>query len=294
MTTEQTSSVRYPDIHLMLYGESGSGKSTFWAGAIRYFATKYKEPSLMLMFDPWDKATPYLELGDKVVDCEETFYTDLGIAAHDVLDARGNLIVRIEYYADPDPDNPSAYNKFERRMQGFEQQALSWASVGLDSMTFMQHATLQKWKKLNPIDSVKQQTNISWYGGVAEDAGKVLMSRAVWWRTNVCVMCHVNEDKDEYADFGVLKGVALTGKLSKRAPSGFGEVYRMCFGSGKDASGNQKRELQTRANGMWIGNSLVAKAPNPCEPDYAALWVNWRRAKGLPDKEDTPTTTRTP
>jgi len=261
---------RHPDIHLLLYGESGSGKSTFWSTMIRYYSTNFNEPSLILSFDPWDKATPYLELGT-VQKCEEQYYKTIGLEVDDVVDAKGNLIVRVEYYADPDPDNPTAISLFEKRMVGFEKECRNWASVGMDSMTYFQRASLLKWKKLNPLESVKQQTNISWYGGVAEDAGAAVMSRAAWWRTNVGVICHIDEAKDDLADFGVVRSVALAGKLSKRAPAGFGEVYRMrVVVSGK---GEQyKRELQTQADTQWVANSLVAKAPNPCAPSYEALW----------------------
>lgn len=272
--------IRYDDIHLLCYGESGSGKSTFWATLIKYYAENFNEPSLMLMFDPWDKSTPYKDLGEVHRidwDTEQgAFYKQLGLEVDDVVDEKGNLIVRIEYYSDPDPENPTAIANFERRMVGFEKECRNWASVGMDSMTYFQRASLLKWKKLNPLESVKQQTNISWYGGVAEDAGSAVMSRAAWWRTNVGVICHIDESKDDLADFGVVRSVALAGKLSKRAPAGFGEVYRMRVVVGK-GGGTYKRELQTQADTSWVANSLVAKAPNPCEPTYKALWANWKK-----------------
>lgn len=278
MVAKTTQPVRYPNLHLLLYGESGSGKSTMWATLIKYYATHFNEPSLMMMFDPWDKATPYTDLGT-VQRNDDKFYEDLGIEVDDVLDEKGNLIVRVEYYADPDPNaKPAdlAISKFERRVVGFEQECRNWASVGMDSMTYFQRGSLLKWKALNPLESVKQQTNISWYGGVAEDAGSAVMSRAAWWRTNVGVICHIDESKDDLADFGVVRSVALAGKLSKRAPAGFGEVYRMRVVMQKDKVGEYKRELQTRADTSWVANSLVAKAPNPCEPTYEALWANWQ------------------
>lgn len=271
-----TEPVRYPDIHLLLYGESGSGKSTFWATLIDYYAKNFNEPSLMLQFDPWDKATPFTDLGT-VVKNEDAFYKNLGLEVDDVMDKDGKLICRIEYYADPDPNDPTAIQNFERRMVGFEKECRSWASVGMDSMTYFQRASLLKWKKLNPLESNKQQTNISWYGGVAEDAGSAVMSRAAWWRTNVGVICHIDEAKDELADYGVVRSVALAGKLSKRAPAGFGEVYRMKVVVDKKKAGAYDRELQTQADPSWVANSLVAKAPNPCKPTYEALWENWRK-----------------
>ena len=266
---------RYPHIHCLLYGESGSGKSSFWATAIRYWAQVFNEPSLVMTFDPWDKATPYRELG-AVQPNEDAYYKQLGIEVDDIVDDNKNVIVRIEYYAEPVPDDPKAYDIFESRMRGFEAQARSWASVAIDSMTFMQRASLLRWKKVNPLESTKQHSNLSWYGGMAEDATNTVMSRACWWKTNVCIICHIDENKDDLADFGAVRSVALAGKLSKRAPAGFGEVYRMRIVPSQKQNGEYLRELQTRGDTSWVANSLVAKAPNPCQPSYEALWANWK------------------
>ena len=75
--------VRYPNIHALLSGESGSGKSSFWATVIKYWATHFHEPSLVFMFDPLDKATPYTDLGtaapmDMDADANR-YYKELGI-----------------------------------------------------------------------------------------------------------------------------------------------------------------------------------------------------------------------
>jgi hypothetical protein len=282
MNPANNGAIRFPDGHFMLYGESGSGKTTFWATLIKYFHQNFNEPSLVFAFDPWDKMTPFLELGEKRVPNTDKFYADLGLEVTDVMDDQGSLIVRVEYYADPEPQHPVAMAQFERRMMGFEKECRNWASVCIDSMTFFQRASFVKWKTLNPFtdeQATKQHTNISWYGGVAEDAANTIMSRAAWWKTNVGVICHVDEGKDEFADFGVLRSVALAGKMSKRGPVGFGEVYRMRVVQAKGKDGEYKRELQTRSDSQWVANSLVAKAPNPSEPLYEALWTNWNKGR---------------
>lgn len=278
--TTAVAAQRYPDIHLLLYGESGAGKSTFWASLIKYHYENFGEPSLVFQFDPYGKATPYTELGE-VQENKHEFYAGLGIEVDDVIGPDGKLICQVEYYAEPIPDDPQAISRFEKRMVGFEQQARNWASICVDSMTFFQRASFQKWKKLNPLapDNFKQQTNLSWYGGVKEDGANLLMSRTIWWRTNVGVICHVAKDKEEFADLGAIKGVALVGQLAKDAPAGFDEVHRLRIVPDKSGKGEHKRELQTRSDSMWNANSLVTKAPNPCAPDYQALWANWKGRK---------------
>lgn len=49
-----------PSPHILLCGEPGTGKSTWAATMIR---PKVKKPVLVLMFDPRDKATPYMKRG---------------------------------------------------------------------------------------------------------------------------------------------------------------------------------------------------------------------------------------
>jgi len=125
--------IRFPNIHALLSGESGSGKSSFWATVIKYWATQFGEPSLVFMFDPLDKATPYTDLGtaapmDMDADANK-YYKELGIKVTDVLDKAGKLICRVEYYCDEEPEQPSALNKFERRMVGFGKSASNWASI---------------------------------------------------------------------------------------------------------------------------------------------------------------------
>ena len=45
-----------------------------------------------------------------------------------------------------------------------------------------------------------------------------------------------------------------------------------------------RRYLQTRHDTVWTATSVTAKAPNPCDAHYLALWENWvaaKEAKGI-------------
>ena len=270
--------IRYPNIHVLMYAESGSGKSTLWATLIRYYATHFNEPSLVFMFDPPDMSTPYRDLGT-ITQNEDQFYKDLGIKVQDIVDANGHLIVRIEFYCDIDPEQPQGCSQFERRLQGFYKEAESWASVAIDSMTHYQHSGLLRAKrdldfKLYAPGKDGRQP----YGLVAEQLAILLFSRTAHWPTNVGVLCHIDENKEDFGDMGVLKTMALQGKMAKRAPSGFGEVYTLrVLPKRKDDKGNSIRELQTVSDERFVGKHTVTKAPDVIvSPTYESLWANWQ------------------
>jgi hypothetical protein len=230
---------------------------------------------LCMGFDPYDKMMPYLRLGNEAAldPTAAKFYEDLGIAARDVVDREtGDLLVRIEHYADPDPTNPSAFDAFERRMVEFSREAPQWATVGVDSLTFMMRASMVRAQIRRPMQLFAPGTDTrQWYGIVKFDIESVLMSRAPWWQTNVAVLCHTKEDKDEFAE-GILRGIRAPGTLSKDAPTGFGETHRAYVQREKN---ERKYLLQTRSDTIWFANSLVCQAPDPCRGTYEALWENW-------------------
>ena len=276
-----TAPIRFPQGHFLVYGESGSGKTTFWATVVDYYFKSFQEPSLVFVFDPPDMSTPYRDLG-LIRTCEDKFYQDLGVPVEEIVDANGTLIVRLEFYPDVDPANPSACHKFERRLLGFYEEAKNWASVGLDSMTFLQHDALMRAKVESGFKMFEAgKDGRQWYAKVTEDIAILLFSRVAHWQTNVGVLCHVDENKDDFGELGILKTVALQGRMSKRAPSGFGEVYHMRIVPQKDVKGavTYIRELQTLSDDRWVGKHTVTRAPNVCVPTYEALWENWRKAK---------------
>lgn len=263
---------QHPNTHTLLYGESGSGKSTF--------LSTFPKPLLVMGFDPYDKMAPYTRCG-KVQplssQADIDFYAQLGIEAKDVVDDKGDLVVRIEHYVDPDPQQPSAFDAFERRMVSFAQEAPQWATVGLDSLTFLMRASMVRAQFNKPMKLYAPGTDTrQWYGMVKFDIESVLMSRAPWWATNVVICCHTKEDKDEFAE-GILRGIRAPGTLSKDGPAGFGETYRSYVAKEQDKSTKKverKFMLQTRSDNMWFANSVVCQAPDPCEADYNKLWVN--------------------
>ena len=264
-----------PNIHMLLYGEPGSGKSTFLA--------TFPKPMLVFGLDPYDKMAPYTRCGRVVKpDDPDTvkFYDALGIQVKDVVDrTSGELLVRIEHYVDADPTCPTAFDAFERRMVDFATEAPSWATVGLDSLTFLMRASMVRAQKNKPMKMYEPGTDTrQWYGLVKFDIESVLMSRTPWWDTNVGICCHTKEDKDEFAE-GILRGIRAPGTLSKDGPAGFGETYRSFVAKEKtkDGKGVERHfKLQTRSDMLWFANSVVCQAPDPCEANYEALWMNYK------------------
>ncbi len=259
-----------PSIHVLNYGESGSGKSTF--------LSTFPKPLLVMGFDPYDKMAPYTRCGKTQPlssQADIDFYAQLGIEAKDVIDDKGDLVVRIEHYVDPDPANPSAFDAFERRMVSFAQEAPQWATVGLDSLTFLMRASMVRAQFNKPMKLYAPGTDTrQWYGIVKFDIESVLMSRAPWWATNVVICCHTKEDKDEFAE-GVLRGIRAPGTLSKDGPAGFGETYRSYVAKDQDKvtkKVERRYMLQTRSDALWFANSVVCQAPDPCEAVYDKLW----------------------
>ena len=270
---------KVPYSHTALYGDSGVGKSSMAAT----YPKSPERPMLVLMFDPPDKATPYIEQGASCRWVEEEYYTSLGIKAHSVLNQEGQEVVRVEYYTDPDPYTPRAMDQIEARLASFETEAPSWATVVIDSMTFYQFAALRRAQarmNFDPSQMFQKGAQIDsrqWYMIAKMDIERVLKSGMMWWETNTIAVFHTSEDKEEFGS-EVVRGLLTVGKLQKELPAGFSEMYRLYVVRSKEG---YKHWAQTRNDGLWAATSLMAKAPNPCEPTYQGVWMEYAKRKGL-------------
>lgn len=289
---------RLPQTKCLLYGESGTGKSTF---AATYFdaAVVDGRPMLVVAFDPPSKMSPYKDhplIRDVVPVQDPTFaewYASIGLQAEDLIGPEGQLLCRIEYYVDPDANNPVAADLVETRFADFYAQASSWYGVVFDSMTFYQLASIRRaQKRMNfSIDKMFAKGEgidmRQWYGIGKMDIDRLIRHQMLWWPTNGIAIHHTGEsaDKGEFGDANV-RGIATIGKLLTELPPGFDEMYRVKLNMKervRDAAGREtedyKRMLQTRHDNLWAATSVTAKAPNPCDPHYLALWQNWLAAK---------------
>lgn len=278
MTTD-TTTPKHPDIHALIYGMSGVGKSTFAAG--------FPKPMLVLAFDRYDNVKPYQRCGSEVCrvadytgDHEkrkqsQAYYQSLGIAATDVRDDAGQLLVRIEHYYDNDPKRMSAYEKFNVRMSAFTARPESWRqwrTVVLDSLTFFQNAAVG-WERT--LNNPSKSAALKWYGEAKFHMEGLLYCQMGSADTNVLVLGHEATKENEFGSGGQQRGIAAVGQLSAQVPAGFGEVYHLVAEKGTD--GAYHRRLRTDMHEDADGRLWFAKTQegvrDGCDATYEALWT---------------------
>jgi hypothetical protein len=91
------------------------------------------------------------------------------------------------------------------------------------------------------------------------------------------VIAHITEDKDE-VNGSFVRNPAAPGRLSKRLPAGYNEMYHMY---GIDDEGKDTRCLQTSRNSRFNAGSTIG-APNPCWPEFDSLWQGWPNGSQRP------------
>ena len=244
--------------HFLIYGESGSGKSTG--------AATFPVPMLVFMFDPHGKERPYVYGLDGTPRGELNAGIVRGTPVTEVVDAGGALLVRIEHYIDDDPRKPMAYARFLERLAVLDRDLIEWKIETLvtDSVTFMELAARKEQQyKLNPNARDPRQ----WFGGSTDTLEEVIMIRYGALRCRGIVIAHIDEDKDEVHGFFV-RNPAFPGRLRKKNSAAFSEVYRAFVK--RDDHGHEGYWWQTRSDGVFNATSQL-HAPNPCEQRYSAL-----------------------
>lgn len=246
--------------HWLLYGESGSGKSTG--------AATFPAPMLVFFFDPQHKERPYTH----ALDGTPRGTINTGVIGktpvQEIVDPAGRLLIRIEHYIDDDPRKPQAYARFMERLAWLDRDLADWqiATVVLDSVTFMELAARKEQQyKLNPTARDPRQ----WFGGSTDTLEEVLLIRFGALRCNVVVVAHVDEAKDEVHGFFV-RSPSAPGRLRSREglAAAFSELYRAYVVVDEKAGPQYK--WQTRTNAMYRASSQ-RHVPNPCEQRYDAL-----------------------
>lgn len=248
------------DLHVMGYGDTGTKKSTL-------FST-FPKPMLVFMWDPWGKERPFLRQGrpgEQYADEYGTICTPVWAPDRD------EVIITIEHYLDEDPYKPNAYDRYRQRMKNFSAEVSQYRTVGWDSLTYMEWAR-RKWDEfiLNPTSKRgATQDGRQWYGASGRAIEDEIARRATMLRCNTFACAHVSDDKTDQSGHAIFTPAA-PGKLARRLPAGFIEVYHFyAEGTGK----SRMLRIQTQTNAMYVANTQIP-APDgmDVEEGYSGLW----------------------
>ena len=182
-----------------------------------------------------------------------------------------DLAVRLEYYHDANPKKPSAWHNFEENWAERDPIEEGYATVVLDSMT---SAQLHKFHdaKFRTMRTAKDPRK--WYGDMTESLEQMVMGRFSALHCNVVVVAHMSREKDDRAG-SMVYWPSAPGRLGPKGgglPSAFAETYRAYV---RTKSQDNEYLLQTETSSKHIACTQI-QAPNPCEPEYEALWENWK------------------
>lgn len=251
---------RRPFVKCVVYGQWGSGKSSFLA--------TFPKPLLVLQTDPEGKETPYLRRGIGLTEHEGDF-GQLVKRTH-APNAPDRTLVQVEIFGDELVDEPTAWRTFDKRFrQVIDEYKGVWASIIIDGITELEE---QCRAQAEYVDLKKSADPRRWYAASAHDVSRV-MRQAARLRCNVGIAAHADSDYDE------VKGVrvhqpAAPGKVRTRFGSSFTEVYVAHSLVGKKSEPD-KYWLQTRTDMSYAASSVLLNAPNPCAPDFKELWENF-------------------
>jgi len=247
-------SVIHPPIHTLIYGDSGSGKSTG--------AATFPAPMLVLMWDPVGKETPYRRRGS----AQPPTYRDDGTPITDILDKKGNLLIRIEQYHDINPKEPTAYPRFLNRLPRLHEDMASFETLVCDSVTFMEICA----RKYNQyVLSPRAKEPRQWFAASTDTLEEILLIAFGAMTCNIVVCAHIDEDKDE-VNGALIRNPAAPGRLRKRSPAGFSEVYHAYVK--RSEAGTLEYLWQTRTDHLYNAQSQI-QAPDPSPQHYMALWT---------------------
>jgi hypothetical protein len=254
----------HENLHGLFMGRPGGGKSTL--------AATFPKPMLVLSCDPPGKEKAYLDRGTPSGYLKGDYCYYREVKSKNDPD---KLIIRVEYWGEPNPFKPTSYPRFVTRTAHLESEIeqSGWRTVILDTSTYFE-LSARSYSEHGINSAVKDGRQH--YAFSTHACEQHIMQR--WPNLLLCnslVLCHIDDQKDEAADGeGVVtrKMVALPGKLPNKLPGGYGEVWRVYY-AGKDKEGKPVHLVQTQAR---TGDSHDCKSlmgfKDGSIPHYTALW----------------------
>lgn len=144
-----------------------------------------------------------------------------------------------------------------------------YKTICLDSLTTFSDASMQYLIKANPgvikrISTQGVQLPVLQDYGMARIWFKAVIGALLALPCNVVVIAHIQVEKDE-ATGAILRTPMITGKLSKELPIIFGEVWRAY----RDDKG--EHWAQTQSDSRYTCRSQIPGLPNPVKLDWAEI-----------------------
>lgn len=260
-----------PQIKLLLYGESGSWKSSF--------AKTLPKPLLAWMFDPAGKDMPYMKdytnrflPSESVGDLQQWQIAENMIVPYrDIQQADGPI--RIEYYHEHDDLRcPTAAKTFRTRLSTFHREYSQWKTVVVDSLTALEFVC-RKDAEYNLLTGDKYDQR-HWYGVSSHDLEELVAHRFPSMPLNVVVISHLHLKETGEMGGELVRLLSLPGQLKKTAPRSYMEYYYAYVGLDPSDPKRETGLLQTKTGGRYYAASQI-DAPNPCIPHYNNLFKNF-------------------
>lgn len=229
------------NIKLLLYGDSGCGKSTFIAGM----------PGPVHVGDFDGKilsAAEYLRDTNALEQLKQVSYEN--------------------YAAHVGPRMAADQFNFDMGVAA-KKTPFPYKTIALDSLTTFADASMQYLIKANP-GVIKRITTQGVQLPVLQDYGmariwfKAVIGSLLALPANVVITAHIQVEKDE-ATGQILRTPMMTGKLAKELPIYFGEVWRAY----RDDKG--EHWAQTQTDSRFTCRSQIRGLPNPVKLEWKEI-----------------------
>lgn len=252
-------------IRPLILGKDGAGKS--------WMVASFPKKMLVFLTDAPDKADAYLRRGvpGEIEKGQFCYYQNV----FSEKDPK-KLIIRVEYWGESNPDNPTSYGRFVSRTANLEGEITTegYQSVVLDSATAFE--LMARYYSENNINKQNNKGELTkngmlHYAFSAHACEQFLMTR---WpnliATNAIVIGHYDLQKDSSDDeerVEVKQMIALPGKLPNRIGSQYSEVWRVYI----DREGNRVLQTGPRPNNSFACKTSVG-FKDGIWPHYESLW----------------------
>jgi len=246
-------------LHILLMGETGSGKDTF--------AATFPKPMLVWHLDGYGQEMPYMKKAQHVGEIQNYVMGNSSINYRDIIAADGGPI-RVEYFSSDNPIQPMVSQVLESRMANFTTEQHQWKTLVCGSLS---SAALESRLYEQFILNAHFKDPRKWYGAATEYVERLIMMQKALV-CNVIFICHVGRSMDEVGG-EMLFTPDLPGRLSWSAGRYFNEMYRLYIMRSAE-TGVASRALQTDGDGRYQAKTHI-DAPNPVYPHYESLWSEW-------------------